>query len=843
MYIHTVASAAIVFSVYFHDIPHPNIKGSSHIDASWIQSYIDFIQHQPLSKTSCLTVQFCLLGLFYNVRKHAEGCFTAELENSERKILHGPCGKIQVQGVTEIPVIYSWIIQVWKRYIINSTIDKLDIPYETLNCTNNYLRLYDNTSLVRNDLAKVCGRAYGKTFYSRNSSVYITLNMKYVKSDIDVILLIIYQVHRKSRVLGNKLHPKDPNSGREKSILHGVIPYQGTLRTLRTTDVQLVTATINNIHLFVFYFNTYIWNQVSITVQPICRVLVYDGPNSRSKLLGDTTMNNSVAKTFNSSLSIISVYSIKGPCAALSLSVTRQPTREYLHKIPSTKSLPMQLMYAAESENILKEFKLLASVGEFLNIKMSKFVYTGNTEAGCYLGGIVILPLYKPPIGPLCGEVGRLIFEERRLNGLTLGSHEADIIIFLYSGDNSKVLLDVIFSSDKCEGIPNPREYVSRIYSEHVSIGGNMMGRYRGTYVEITGLYNHVTDIQEVNLHLSREPQTCIKVQNIFDTIFTNTNVTRTRNARPEAASYSYRVDIKMVSNAVACSASKPYRIYSKNGDMNYTTVLSPPKVSFKTESFVSLGKFLSINTFYEPDCAPMFDGVSEVTLQLVGKNCFEFEERNEHLHSLAETSDTKLCSSLPIPLSQVRGINTLSWDENKQLTLCVTFIPNLHPCARREIHIVIFSSSNGFSYAWEIKKDKFQWTLWEPQTDNNVVHYMIVDLSTPTCNPLVQIEQHVDELQYDARIVRMPKSSDGNNKECLLHTCYIFYKWTTTSWSSAQSFCQKLNQQLLTINSHIKARFVTSLLYKKLDLDDNKGPMLFLNMKRVKVSAAFYIL
>ena len=162
MYIHTTASVAIVFSVHFHDIPHQYIKGSSNIDASWIKSYIDFIQHQPLGKTPCLTVQFCLLGLFYNVKKHAMSCLTESLENSEHKILHGPCGKIQGQGVTEIPVIYTWIIQVWKRYIINSTIDKLDIPYETLNCTNNYLRLYDNSSLVISDLAKVCGELLEK---------------------------------------------------------------------------------------------------------------------------------------------------------------------------------------------------------------------------------------------------------------------------------------------------------------------------------------------------------------------------------------------------------------------------------------------------------------------------------------------------------------------------------------------------------------------------------------------------------------------------------------------------------------------------------------------------------
>ena len=76
--------------------------------------------------------------------------------------MSAPCGKIHVQSATEVPLLYTWIIQVWKDFEINTTVLELDVPFESLNCVHNYLRVYDNSSAQTKDIAKLCGRALGE---------------------------------------------------------------------------------------------------------------------------------------------------------------------------------------------------------------------------------------------------------------------------------------------------------------------------------------------------------------------------------------------------------------------------------------------------------------------------------------------------------------------------------------------------------------------------------------------------------------------------------------------------------------------------------------------------------
>ena len=56
--------------------------------------------------------------MFLNVKKYSVSCGVYDnatlLGNTERGILRAPCGKIQIQHVTEVPVLYTWIIQVPK---------------------------------------------------------------------------------------------------------------------------------------------------------------------------------------------------------------------------------------------------------------------------------------------------------------------------------------------------------------------------------------------------------------------------------------------------------------------------------------------------------------------------------------------------------------------------------------------------------------------------------------------------------------------------------------------------------------------------------------------------------
>ena len=184
-----------------------------------------------------------------------------------------------------------------------------------------------------------------------------------------------------------------------------------------------------------------------------------------------------------------------------------------------------------------QQFQLQVSLGKFLNVKMSRFTYTGNTEAGCYLGGIIILPDGRPPIGPLCGEVGRLIFEDNRLNGLTLGAHTAEIIVFLFSGQNSNLLLDMRVSSDKCEGVTNFN-----------------FDTYIGKSVSFTSLHYEYNWILLSDIVMS--PNGCVKLYYFSDSLVTNTDkINRAWRSGP-ILKHNYNVTITMVSKAVQCWSS-----------------------------------------------------------------------------------------------------------------------------------------------------------------------------------------------------------------------------------------------------------------------------------------------
>ena len=212
-FFHTVKATAIVFSVYYHDIP-ADIKASSNYnnDSSLIGSYIDFIQYKQLEKP-CLNFYFCLVGMFLNVKNHSVSCGVYDNENllgiTESAILHAPCGKIHIQHATEVPVNYTWIIQVAKNLKINATVLNIDLPYETLNCSYNYLHIMnldDNYKAWVEDNARLCGRAWRKIFYSNTSLILIRLALEYVKHD--TVLSLLYQVHSNLRILFTEFREK-----------------------------------------------------------------------------------------------------------------------------------------------------------------------------------------------------------------------------------------------------------------------------------------------------------------------------------------------------------------------------------------------------------------------------------------------------------------------------------------------------------------------------------------------------------------------------------------------------------------------------------------------------------
>ena len=403
-YIHIVKATAIAFSVYYHDIPL-DIKSSSNNnnnDSLLIGGYIDSIQYQKLVERPRLNFYFCLRGMFLNVKNYSARCGVYDNEkllgNTESAIfapLTSPCGKIHIQKATEVPVNYTWIIHVPKNLKINTTLLKIDLPYETLNCSYNYLHIsniYDEYAAAWDDIGRLCGRAWGKIFYSDTSVIRIGLILKSFK--YDTVLSLLYQVHSNRRILFTKFQEKVSRLPRD-SIPESVLDY----------NVQQLFVMTDNSRMDIYYYNAYIWNNIAIVMQKnMCpgnsTFLVYDGPNSRSKLLGESQKLSDGRDRFTSSLSIISIYLLDSPVpTCFNVSVNRfklQATRQYQEAFERR----LKLRYEPQAENIFEHIEISVPIPYFINIKMNRFIYTGNTEAACYLGGIVILNDNWPAIGP-----------------------------------------------------------------------------------------------------------------------------------------------------------------------------------------------------------------------------------------------------------------------------------------------------------------------------------------------------------------------------------------------------------------------------------------------------------
>ena len=652
MYIHAVMTTALAFSIYDHDMPQ-HIKTSNN-DAPLISSYTDFIQHRALAANTCLNIHVCLRGLFLDAKKYFASCMISDkwLDNNKELGLlnisfrYAPYGKIHVQSVTEIPLLYTWFITVFKTFKISTTIVNIDIPYKTLNCAHNHLCIYDGYTADTECTAKLCGRAFGKVFYFNSSMVDVLLALTYAKYNTDSILSIVYQVHSELTI---------------KSAIMRSPRFDSHGRFILRFDERLLFVSKDNTKIAIYYYNTLLWNRLSLTMHNInCSmktVLIYDGPNSKSKLLGEILLYQGDSKALESSLSIVSIFVIDEPvsiCIDISVSTRGHSGKKMVRvsAVDSTDVIRLKREYEAKTENVFErisvQYPVIHKFIKYINIKMRKFVYTGNTEAGCYLGGIVIKMVgigseFRKPIGPLCGEIGRRIFEDERLDGLTLSTPIADIYIFLFSGQRSTLLMDMIISGDKCEGLQN-LYWPTRGHSGYNMDVGKIIGR------NSFGFAGRLP------------PQGCFKFQYFFDSLLTDIfNMKRhdeveIHRVPPDSGEMMdgvvrLSVEIKMVSGAMPCQCIASFPAYfieiSTFRYVNKTRISLPcqsddrivqtftsscpcqgtricktstgmipepcPNATFRKESFVFY--YFKFKLRHHLSCAAINDGVAEITL------------------------------------------------------------------------------------------------------------------------------------------------------------------------------------------------------------------------------------
>ena len=331
---------------------------------------------------------------------------------------------------------------------------------------------------------------------------------------------------------------------------------------------------------------------------------------------------------------------------------------------------------------------------------MNRFEYIGNTEAGCYLGGIVIRSNNAwPPIGPLCGEVGRLIFEDKRLDGVTLSSHKASLIIFLYSGQNSKLLLDITFSSDQCQGIQNIRDYnpVHDPYeARRIPRGLFRIGLHPESHRKPLAP-SLIETRYSVGLWSTGNVHKCLKMQNFIDSFVTNSRTINTNFELYCSIFNLVNAEIKMVRHEGPCRISNavPYiislKLETKSDSVTInttnTTYISKPSLLIDDSAF-------TVTTLHDITCATVYDGVSEIIFHLLEKRCSEDVLSIHHSANISFIPDYATakakCSSATVGLSDGVYGKRFLWTYLNQVHIQVSIPHALNHCPARDIYIVI---------------------------------------------------------------------------------------------------------------------------------------------------------
>ena len=791
-----------------------------------------------------------------NAVKYSSSCVLSNLvENTSPGVLSAPCGTVHVKNDVQAPLLLTWNIEVWRNFKIQTTMNNINIVYEDLRCSNNFLRLHDTSSVA--DIAKLCGRASQKIFYSNTSSVTIVLSLLYTKpSDNDTTVAIMYQVQSKSGLIMAKLFPKEPQPNK--------------------VDLQQFLALTPREQLKIYFYSTLIVRHVHVAIRwrnctsRLSTVSVFDGPNSRSKLLSKSQwQENSQTEVFLSSLSILSIYLTEEQylsSSCLHTSATTIRTRAKYHQITIT-ARPQHIPFSniPETENYYRLFRIQVPEDRFLNFKINKLVYTGSTEAGCYLGGFLIYLKGRLPIGPMCGESGRIMFEDERLEGLTLSSHMAHLILFVFADKKSTLFLNLTISSDECEGISNPRHLSN---TQHSVLKGKQFDLYQA-------------GINSLRLLITVQRDVCIKMQVFFDNYNPKTCII---NFDRGPAETTFLTRIKMVT-LQGYGNLAPYRVISKsfyNHFINEETdgrkidAVFTPNVTYVESSFKQ-HRFLLIIA-HELENASMFDGVTVITIRSVGGNeCqkYKLELLNptnpfEKLYDVRRSQ--KRCSLGEAETTHGVYGRLMFFFPGSQTNISLSISSVDQQCAMKEkyVYLEYLYDNHLLSFTWTIRNDTFQWTFADFSITNIItihVYIAIYSHGSTTLNDIIMGSKPGNlvfnspsntslKCRYNIRLedssqpvesksnqsksnLRVPMVFNSNRHAfCFLNICYYTYTRRNTSWNSAKDLCEEYGQQLLTINSDVEAKFIDKILYT--DIDRALSPVLFLNMKHNSTQVSF---
>ena len=225
---------------------------------------------------------------------------------------------------------------------------------------------------------------------------------------------------------------------------------------------------------FALFYNTYLMKRFVVVPHSshntMCDVMIYDGPSSRSQLL-NANINTEGRLQYKSTLFCIAVYfkNIIAPYRqqnCLNISVIQEKIGEHNRIISKGEDAVIFPFDFCNHLGNLNHALMFETEGMYVNIQFQTFQYTGNTEAGCYLGGIVFYTSETDQwFGPFCGEFGMSLLAQK---GLTFGSHLVYSYIYLFTeSTHQRITFEIKLKGEKCVGIINPCGLKEQPYKEY----------------------------------------------------------------------------------------------------------------------------------------------------------------------------------------------------------------------------------------------------------------------------------------------------------------------------------------------------------------------------------------
>ena len=830
MFIHAWFILGSEFTVLWHDLNlnnqkylQRNITNAFHLQCVnlIIFSHINNVENK-------VTLKEILSHLATQSKHHTRRCTQQHRQIPNR--ISGPCGIILLRAEEPFPLKYNWIIQTWKRVILNITLFELNIPFDSYNCSANAFLLSESNRGSLNQIARLCGRNQNKIFYSASNIVELMLKVTHMKQRITRILHFRYQS------LSKETLPRVALS--TKQMLNKHINLHAFHFTTHANGLIL----FYNTHIMMTFIVTLLSEKESIE----CDTMIYDGPSSKSPLL-KAHVNNEGRLEYTSTLFFMAVYFRHMPTANVPdcLNISDIKRTATSSPINITKPETLSLKFVPSMTNIFNT--LLFKVSGFsMNIQLQNLQYIGSTEAACYLGGIIFVSREtNRSFGPLCGEFGMSLLIQK---GLTFGSHTVAMVLYSFAESVQVLSVGIRVKREQCIGIINPCELAP--------------GEYKNHTVTSTGRNKVALSVD------NRNTGTCFHIQHFFNTLESKdcrcrfTGLSKENVFHAAASMYFNQYQIQGCINCpgaarllVIVAVNNPmFKIILHGHHTRLTRALD--KTITKKDYRMSMPN----KTFYFNDSKLL---IFESSLNGKFANSVDeafyisiFAHDNCPISTLRPTrydrfrSSHNIGSACSLTKFNIKPGHHFMWfnlHPNTQIFFSM-FFANPNVCTNNSyVNSVLLDMvcesqhEDCYHFQWNLDENFVNWTIVSTsvkeykvvvvitQTDAAGSHLKLDAASLSRCSETLQ--GHIYHNTSIAEENYIQQKMSEATRYCIHSSCYTMCIKESVSWNTACNTCQENNQYLLTINSDLEAKIISDIIESNQHL--MVSPILFLNLKK----------